>query len=140
MWIEFPKEKDMKLYLVECVGMTYALCGTVFDSNIDELGLPVEDECNECWRKVMGKMTNRPINSTPKAKKLKKCLEAIGEVNVEVWWEPVTKGCEMGGPEGGWFFVSDEISIEPLGYSYDEAWESIRNGYFQHWKRETTNQ
>lgn len=74
----------------------------------------------------MGKMTNRPINSTPKAKRLKTLLGLCGETNVEVWWEPVSKGVEMGGPEGGWFFASDEVSIEPLGYSYNEAWEAVQ--------------
>lgn len=24
-------------------------CGIVFESNVDELGLPVNDECNDCW-------------------------------------------------------------------------------------------
>lgn len=63
---------------------------------------------------------------TPKAQKIKKALEEAGQVEVKVWWEPVTAGCEMGGPEGGWFFTSQDNSVEPLGCSVDEALSAIK--------------
>jgi hypothetical protein len=65
------------------------------------------------------------VNTSPKQKKIKVALEAIGHTNVEVWWEPIGGAPEMCGPEGGFFFHSDQESLEPLGYSFNEAMEAI---------------
>lgn len=79
----------------------------------------------------MGKYTDRKINNTPKAKKIKKKLEELGHKNIEVWYEPIRKGCEMGGYEGGWAFCShsdngEEECFDPcLGYNFEEALEAI---------------
>lgn len=78
----------------------------------------------------MGKYTNNKVNNTPKAKKIKKRLEELGHINVEVWYETVRNGCEMSGYEGGWVFCSgneeDEEYFDPcLGYNVEEALESI---------------
>lgn len=77
----------------------------------------------------MGKYTDKKVNNTPKAKKIKKYLENLGHTNVEVWYEPIRKGCEMGGYEGGWAFCSgneEEEYFEPcLGYNIEEALENI---------------
>lgn len=82
----------------------------------------------------MGTFTDAKINNTPKARKIKKRLEELGHQNVEVWYEPVRRGCEMSGYEGGWFFCSkiiDEIEniedtyFEPIGYSIEEALDYI---------------
>ena len=56
----------------------------------------------------MGKYTNKKVNNTPKAKKIKKRLEELGHKNVEVWYEPIRSGVEMSGYEGGWAFCSDD--------------------------------
>lgn len=68
---------------------------------------------------------SKNINTSPKQKKIKVALEAIGHTNVEVWWEPIGGAPEMCGPEGGFFFHSDQEALEPLGYSFDEAMEAI---------------
>lgn len=77
----------------------------------------------------MGKYTDKKVNNTPKAKKIKKYLENLGHTNVEVWYEPIKKGCEMSGYEGGWAFCSgseDEEYFDPcLGYNIEEALENI---------------
>lgn len=77
----------------------------------------------------MGKYTEKKVNNTPKAKKIKKYLENLGHTNVEVWYETIKKGCEMSGYEGGWAFCSgieDEEYFDPcLGYNIEEALESI---------------
>lgn len=60
----------------------------------------------------MGKYTNKKVNNTPKAKKLKKELEKLGHKNVEVWYETIRSGSEMSGYEGGWNFCSGNDSIK----------------------------
>lgn len=82
----------------------------------------------------MGTYTDKKINNTPKAKKLKNKLEELGHQNVEVWWENISRGSEMSGYEGGWFFCSQIIEkdtedtyFEPLGYNFEEAMEYIEN-------------
>lgn len=67
------------------------------------------------------------VNTSRNQLKLKKKLEGMGHTNVEVWWEPVSGGCEMCGCDGGVFFHSDQNELEPLGYSYEEANEYIEN-------------
>lgn len=77
----------------------------------------------------MAKYTDKKVNNTPKARKLKKKLEELGHKNVEVWYETVRTGCEMSGYEGGWSFCSsneDEEHFDPcLGYNFEEALETI---------------
>lgn len=77
----------------------------------------------------MGKYTNKKVNNTPKAKKLKKELEKLGHKNVEVWYETIRSGGEMSGYEGGWAFCSgdeEESYFDPcLGYNFEEALENI---------------
>lgn len=67
------------------------------------------------------------VNTSPKQKKLKKALEDIGHTNVEVWWENLGAAMEMCGPEGGYLFCSDQEDICPLGYSFNEALETINS-------------
>lgn len=77
----------------------------------------------------MNKYTDKKVNGTSKAKKLKKRLEELGHKNVEVWYEIIKRGCEMSGYEGGWAFCSnneDEEYFDPcLGYNFEEALEAI---------------
>ena len=81
----------------------------------------------------MGKYTDKKVNNTPKAKKIKKRLEELGHKNVEVWYETIKSGCEMSGYEGGWAFSSnndneDESYFDPcLGYNFEEALETIED-------------
>lgn len=70
----------------------------------------------------------KKVNTSRNQLKIKKALEEYGHKDVEVWWEPVRSGCEMCGPEGGFFFSSDLDTLEPLGYSMDDALESL-TGY-----------
>ena len=65
------------------------------------------------------------VNTSPKQKKIKKALESLGHTNVEVWWENIGTAVEMCGPDGGYFFHSDQECLEPLGYSFNEAMEAI---------------
>lgn len=67
------------------------------------------------------------VNESRNQIKLKKKLEELGHTNVEVWWEVVKGGYEMGGYDGGFFFCSDVCSYEPLGYSFNEAWELLND-------------
>ena len=67
------------------------------------------------------------VNSSPKAKKIKKRLEELGNTDVEVWWEQLESACEMCGNGGGYMFSSEEFSLEPIGYSFDEAMEYIED-------------
>lgn len=67
------------------------------------------------------------VNTSRNQLKIKKRLEELGHTDVEVWWEPVRSGPEMCGPEGGFFFSSDENAIMPLGYSFEEAIEYVEN-------------
>lgn len=70
---------------------------------------------------------NMIVNKSRNQLKLKKKLEENGYKDVKVWWEVVRGGPEMCGPEGGFFFSSKEHPIEPLGYSFIEAYEYIDN-------------
>jgi hypothetical protein len=65
------------------------------------------------------------VNASPKQKKIKKALEELGHTNVEVWWEQLESAMEMCGPGGGYAFHSDQESMEPLGYSFEEAMEKL---------------
>lgn len=49
------------------------------------------------------------------------CKEAKIKVKSLVW-EPITRGCEMEGPYGGWLLNE----FDPIGYSTDEAIERVR--------------
>lgn len=77
----------------------------------------------------MGKYTDKKVNNTPKAKKIKKALEELGHKNVEVWYDTIRSGAEMSGCEGGWAFCSgdeEESYFDPcLGYNFEEALEGI---------------
>ena len=72
----------------------------------------------------MGEYAER-VNATPKQRKIKKAMEAKGYTGVEVWWESLSQACEMGGMGGGYFAASNQMYIEPLGYSLDEAIEMV---------------
>lgn len=74
------------------------------------------------------------VNVSPKQKKIKKALEAKGHTGVEVWWEQLGSAMEMSGPEGGYFFHSDQNDHEPLGYSLNEAMEAIEKWKWLHVK------
>lgn len=65
------------------------------------------------------------VNTSKKQMKLRDKLEELGHTNVEVWWEPVSGSSDMGGYDGGFIFCSDTNTYEPLGYSFDEAWEYL---------------
>ena len=67
------------------------------------------------------------VNTSSKAKKIKKKLEELGNTDVEVWWEPIESAMEMCGNGGGYFFSSEEYTLEPIGYSFDEAMEIIES-------------
>lgn len=67
------------------------------------------------------------VNESRNQIKLKKKLEELGHTNVEVWWENISGSYEMGGYDGGFFFCSDVCSYEPLGYSFNEAWELLND-------------
>ncbi|BBF41990.1 hypothetical protein lbkm_0671 [Lachnospiraceae bacterium KM106-2] len=73
---------------------------------------------------MKGKYYSR-VNVSQKQKKIKKRLEELGNTDVEVWWEKLEHAVEMGGMGGGFFFCSNEYSLEPIGYSFDEAMEYI---------------
>lgn len=81
----------------------------------------------------MGKYTDKKVNNTPKAKKIKKRLEELGHKNVEVWYETIKSGCEMSGCEGGWAFCSNNDNEDEsyfdhcLGYNFEEALETIED-------------
>ncbi len=82
----------------------------------------------------MGRYTDRNVNKTARAGYIRKQLEDYGHKNIEVWWEPIRKGCEMSGYEGGWFFCSNWLDeneeeynyFEPIGYNFQEALENIK--------------
>lgn len=76
----------------------------------------------------MGRFSEK-VNTSPKQKKIKQRLEELGNTAVEVWWEPLEAACEMCGNGGGFFFSSEEFTLEPIGYSFDEAME-----YIEHFK------
>lgn len=66
-----------------------------------------------------------------RSNKIKKLLESKGQKNVVVEWIPLSGPVEMGGYDGGWFASSDELTMEPLGYSIEEAIECIEDGDFE---------
>ncbi len=72
-------------------------------------------------------------NTSPKAKKLKAELEAIGHTDVHVWWENIGQAFEMCGNSGGYMALSAEMQdVYPLGYSFDEAVEFIKTATYLH--------
>lgn len=85
------------------------------------INLLSEEEAKEC---IPPEYCNR-VNKTPNQKKIKKRLEELGHKHVFVWWEPVGVWCEMMGADGGYMCVTDHECAWPLGYSYDEAMESL---------------
>jgi hypothetical protein len=64
-------------------------------------------------------------NKTPNQKKIKKRLEELGHKNVFVWWEPLGVAMEMAGCDGGYMFTSDHEVIYPIGYSLDDALDTL---------------
>lgn len=79
-------------------------------------------------------MCQPKISNSLKARKLKKRLEELGHTNINIWYEPVRRGCEMGGYEGGWFFTSSTVTentednyFDVLGYNIEEALEAVEN-------------
>ena len=68
-------------------------------------------------------------NKSIKCKKIKKKLEENGHTNVFVWYERLGTAVEMGGHSGGYMYTSDQIEIEPIGYSFEEAMETIENSW-----------
>lgn len=76
------------------------------------------------------------VNTSRNQLKLKKILEEGGYTQVEVWWEPLESAMEMCGMGGGFFFDSEEESLQPLGYSYKEAEEYILDYYVKNKEEE----
>lgn len=74
----------------------------------------------------MGKYKEK-VNNTPKQKKIKKKLEELGHTNVEVWWEQLESANEMCGMGGGYLFCSCQEDINPIGYSLEDAMDTIEN-------------
>jgi CRISPR/Cas system-associated protein Cas10 (large subunit of type III CRISPR-Cas system) len=70
------------------------------------------------------------VNTSPNSKKIKKRLEELGHTEVEVWWEPIGQACEMCGNDGGFFFSSEEMELEPIGYSFAEAMDYLNESWF----------
>lgn len=68
-------------------------------------------------------------NKSVKCKKIKKKLEENGHINVFVWYERLGAAVEMGGHSGGYMYASDQTTIEPIGYSFEEAIETIENSW-----------
>lgn len=66
-------------------------------------------------------------NKSPNAKKIKKKLEELGHTNVFVWYEPLGPAMEMEGPQGGFMYCSDQRPMEPIGYTFVEAFAMIQN-------------
>ena len=66
-------------------------------------------------------------NKSQKCKKIKNKLEENGHTNVFVWYERLGTAVEKGGCSGGYMYTSDQVAIEPIGYSFGEAMESIEN-------------
>jgi hypothetical protein len=64
-------------------------------------------------------------NNTPNAKKLKVKLEEYGHTDIHVWWEQLGPAMEMCGNSGGYMFVSNEMDIQPIGLSFDEAMDHL---------------
>jgi len=76
-----------------------------------------------------GKYSDK-VNTSRNQLRIKKILEKIGHTTVEVWWEPVGRGYEMAGPDGGVFFTSDQYDyINPIGYTFTEAEECVKEEY-----------
>lgn len=69
------------------------------------------------------------VNESRNQLKLKRKLEELGHTNVEVWYEPVRRGPEMCGPEGGVFFCSEQEMLMPLGYNYEQARQFVEKNY-----------
>ena len=68
------------------------------------------------------------FNTSRSQKKLKKLLDNLGYLHVKVWWEPVSKGNEMCGMQGGYFFTAfPGEEIHPLGYNFVSASDFITN-------------
>jgi len=73
----------------------------------------------------MGRYSEK-VNNSLKQKKIKKILEEYGHTNVEVWWDNLESATEMCGMGGGYSFSSDQETLEPIGYSFNEAIEYIK--------------
>ena len=62
-------------------------------------------------------------------KRIREALRIVGYKRwekVEIVWEPISRGCEMEGPYGGWILDG----FDPIGYSTDEAVEAIKSRRF----------
>lgn len=79
-----------------------------------------------------------------KARILRRELEAMGHLNVRVWWEHIGIAMEMCGPSGGWFCESDmtHYQPEPLGLNFGSALHAVRRHSwldFRHVPRPTSS-
>ena len=64
------------------------------------------------------------------ADKITKAVKAKGWEVIELKWEPISKGCEMCGPDGGWYlgveYNGEKYDFENiLGYNVEEVMEEI---------------
>jgi len=62
--------------------------------------------------------------------KITKAVKAKGWKMLELSWEPIGKGCEMCGPDGGWYLDvehdGDKYDFENiLGYNIGEVLEEV---------------
>lgn len=48
-------------------------------------------------------------------KKIHKLLNTKGYCAGEVHWEPISRGCEMCGPDGGWYIEVNTQSVDEDG-------------------------
>lgn len=66
-------------------------------------------------------------NNSPKCKKLYKEIEKLGHTNIYVWYERLGSAVEMCGMSGGYMFASDQEELYPLGISFEEAMDTVKN-------------
>ena len=66
-------------------------------------------------------------NKSQKCQKLRKKLEENGHTNVFTWYEKLGSAMEMCGCSGGYMYTSDQSTLEPIGYSFEEAIEMLDN-------------
>lgn len=98
--------------------------------NLEKLNLTDEQKNSEGYLNFISVWdgTYKPNNS-PKCKALKRKLEQNGHTNVYVWYEPVGFAMEMCGNEGGYMYSSDDAVVEPIGYSFGEAYNMLDNSW-----------
>lgn len=61
-----------------------------------------------------------------KRDKLEKAAKASGIEFTTIIWEPLTRGPEMCGPEGGWIISGKRGPFDSIGYNFDAALDWIK--------------